>query len=140
MRISRSLSILFRETGAYAAIIAFCVGVVLWAPHFREREDTRYQPIRTEESERTETARVDLPINERGDTALHLAVREGNTGKIVDLLAQNADANLENEDGLSALDLAHARGQEDVIGLLTSQTFRDRIPAEEEPDGAERNK
>jgi hypothetical protein len=131
MRISRSLSILFRETGAYAAIIAFCVGVVLWAPHFREREDTRYQPIRTEETERGETPRVDLPINERGDTALHLAVREGNTGKIVDLLAQNADTSIPNKDGLTALDMANARGQEDIIGLLTSGRFRDTLPSEE---------
>lgn len=131
MQIRNSLSILFRETGAYAAIIAFCVAVVLWAPSFLEKEDARYQPIATEAAARSETPRVDLPINERGDTALHLAVREGNTGKIVDLLAQNADASIRNDDGLTALDLANARGQEDVIGLLTSGRFRDTLPSEE---------
>lgn len=126
----RWFSWLSRETGIYAAIIALCVGVVLWAPYFLEREDARYQPISIDQSDQGETPLLDLPVNDRGDTALHLAVREGNTEKIVNLIEQNADPSIKNKEGVTPLDLAHARGQEDIIGLLTRGSFRSKIPAE----------
>ena len=130
-RVRRRLFSIVRETGAYVVLIGICVGVVVFSPYFLGNENTQSAPASSEQPARGRDSLIDRPLNDRGDTALHLAVRKGNTRKIVDLLRENADPTLENQEGVTPLDLAHARGQEDIIGLLTSGRFRDTLPDRE---------
>ncbi|THH11118.1 hypothetical protein EW145_g861 [Phellinidium pouzarii] len=57
-------------------------------------------------------------FDEYGFTALHLACDRGNTSIVEILLKRGANANVNDEDGLSPLDLAREANHEDVAALL----------------------
>lgn len=56
--------------------------------------------------------------NDRGQTALHLAVIEGHSAIVQDLLARGASPDIEDAMGLSPRDIAHAMGRETLLALL----------------------
>ena len=57
-------------------------------------------------------------LNDRGQNALHLAARSGNTGTVHALLDAGAQLDLQDEDGQSALHLAAPLGHVEVVDAL----------------------
>ena len=57
----------------------------------------------------------------QGDTALHLAAQHNNAGLVSLLLGFHADHTLQNEDGLTAEQIASARGLSHIVELIQQQ-------------------
>jgi pectate lyase len=63
---------------------------------------------------------VNLSVNERGDTALHSAVRSSNLRIIELIMTKGADVAVRNDDGQTALDIAMDRGRTKIVKLLAN--------------------
>ena len=71
------------------------------------------------------TGRVDLEArDERGATALHVAVERGNATFVADLLARGADPGSIDDAGLGLLHKASAKGYDGIASMLDAHEWR----------------
>lgn len=63
-------------------------------------------------------ADIDAPVNEQGQTALHLAVTQGEKESVEQLLRQGADVEIFDGNGLTALALAASQDRTDLMKVL----------------------
>jgi ankyrin repeat protein len=68
---------------------------------------------------------VNLSVNERGDTALHSAVRSSNLRIVELIMAKGADVAVRNDDGQTALDIAMDLGRRKIVKLLANNRSSD---------------
>lgn len=64
---------------------------------------------------------VNQPINDKGDTLLHIASELGLNYLVVDLLSRQADVNRKNADGATPLHSAIEHSQIEIAGLLLNK-------------------
>lgn len=67
-----------------------------------------------------EVENIDMRINDREDTLLIMAAREGNLKLVIKLVSLGAEKNIKNIWGLTALDVAEKAGKEEVVAFLSA--------------------
>ena len=92
-----------------------------WTPLMRAVYGDKHDAVTT----LLQSDRVDLEArDERGATALHIAVERGRAATVGELLARGADPGSVDDAGRGLLQKASAQGFDDIVAMLTTRTVR----------------
>jgi len=72
------------------------------------------------------SVRIDA-VDAQGNSALHMAAKQGNTGQVCLLLKHHADHHLKNHEGQEPLDIAVANSDADIVTLLRLAALNEEI-------------
>jgi len=72
------------------------------------------------------SVRIDA-VDAQGNSALHMAAKQGNTGQVCLLLKHHADHHLTNHEGQEPLDIAVANSDADIVTLLRLAALNEEI-------------
>ena len=129
--------------------IIVLVGLYQWAVHQGDKSQQRFmQKLELGDLMNAEAAKPKPPTAKASDTSIHVATEAGNIESVKQAIADGADVNEKNADGVAPLSNAAYFGHKEVVELLITNgadvnaKFDGRTPLDfaTHPDNPNKNK